>query len=189
MKQKKMFKILIIIMFCFAANNLMAQDITASTIKIGPFYIDMKQSEVESVILKKLSSKDLKVSYEDFNKDIIVTVNSTKFKLGFATEYDDKGEPNGKYRISRVHCEDKNVKTKSGIKVGMAKTEVMTILDRLKIGYSYYKSLKYTNEGKLTNSFIEYFNIFDEKAGKNLTVELKNGEVIAFSLSYAEDGC
>jgi hypothetical protein len=188
-KYKKLFKTGLVVILCFMFGNLQAQDITASTIKIGPFYIDMNASEVESIILKKLSTKELKASYEDFRKDIIVTVNDAKFKLGFATEYNANGEPNGKYKVSRVHCEDKNVKTKNGIKVGMSKTETMAILDKLKIGYSYYKSLKYSDDGKLTNTFIEYFTIFDEKAGKSLTVDLDNGKVISFSLSYSEDGC
>ncbi len=189
MKQKKLFKLFFVILLCFNISGLIAQDIMASTIKIGPFYLDMKQAEVESIILKKLATKELKDSYQDFNKDIIVTVNNTKFKLGFNSEYDNKGEPNGKYLVSRVHCDDINIKTKSGIKIGMAKAEIMSILDKLKIGYSYYKSLKYNNEGKLTNTFIEYFTIFDEKAGKSLTVDLKEGRVVSFSLNYSEDGC
>jgi hypothetical protein len=175
------------LIFNLIINVINAQDVFASTMKIGPFKPGMLQKEVEAIILKKLTTKELKASVDNYEKNIKVVLNNVVFFIGFFDESygDEKLERN--YKINKVLCNDPKIRTKSGVMLGMTKFEVMKILDNQKIGYNYTIN-SYENEDKkiLINEFLL---IYDDKAGTNLTLEFKNGKVVNFIVQAGGDGC
>lgn len=169
-------------------QNVKAQDVFASTIKLGPFYLGMAQKEVETILLKKFTAKELQASNDNYDKNIKTTLNGIVFNLGFMAQYDEKGEVTKNYQLTRVTCNDSKIKTKSGIAIGTDKLEVFKILDTQKIGYNYNKYFERDEKQKFNGKVNEYIIIYDDQAGKSLQLKLNNGKVVLFSLEYSE-GC
>lgn len=166
-----------------------SQQVFASTIKIGPFSLDMKNAEVDKICGRKISKVELKNSAENFEKMVEVVVDDINYKLRFYEDYNDKGEPNGNYKLTSIKCVSGNIKTKSGITVGMNKYDVLKKLDEMNISFHFYKNKEYDNEGKPKNKFYEMIEIIDSDAYRTLTLEITNDKISGFVLSYQEDGC
>jgi hypothetical protein len=167
---------------------LFAQEVLATTAQIGPFSLNQKLSSVEQILLKKLNKAEVKTSVSEYDKPVKVSINGVAFELSFGEDYDDKGNIKNEYIIKTIKCKSKLVKTKSGIAVGWQKYDVLKKLDGLGTEYEYRKSRKYDNDGKKLATFYEVIMVFDGVSGKNLALELQNGEVVSFELYYAE-GC
>ncbi len=180
-------KLLITFLLIASVCNLNAQDILASTIKMGPFWLDMKQAEVEAITMKKISSSEIKQSIADY-KPIEILVNGVKFKVMFFESYDDKGNATGKYQLNRVECSDKKVKTKSGITYGMDRMTLFQLVSKMGIGFNFSKYQEYDNNAKPTKKFNETLTIYDSEAGKSLFIKLTDGKVSSFEIGY-EEGC
>jgi hypothetical protein len=185
MKQKFLLLAFTTIAFSFTST---AQDIVASTIKIGQFYLGMKHTEIEKISTKKFTTTELKTLSDDYEKTTDVMVNGVKYTLDFYPTYSNEGKLDGTYTLSRVVCADSKVKTKSGITVGMDKFEVLKKLNSMNISFEFNKYTKYDNDGKPTKFFKEYIKINDTQAGKSLTLNIENDKVQSFELYY-EEGC
>ena len=168
--------------------NSHSQDILASTMKIGPFSLGMKQTEVEAILLKKIPLADIKNSNENYEKPVSITFNGTTFKLGFMEVFSDKGELTGKYKVNRIICDDKNVKTKSGLVIGMGSMQAFQLLSAMDISFTYNKSLQYDDAGKPLKKYIESIRIYDTKAEGTLQLNIKDGKIATFELGYDENG-
>jgi hypothetical protein len=179
-----------LLFLCFFISSVLAskaQDIIASTLKIGPFALDMKLQDVEAITLKKYSTATIKKSIEDY-KPIEVQLNGVKFKLTFFENYDEKGNNTNTYKVYRIECSDSKVKTKSGIMYGMDRNTLLQLVGKMDIGYTFSKYQEYDNDGKPTKKFNETLSIYDSQAGKTLTIRLKDGKVNSFEIGY-EEGC
>ena len=168
--------------------KLSAQDIFASTIKLGPFSLDMKNTDVNKICGKKISASELKKASDEYEKVIEVIVDGIKYNVDFYTATDGNGKEDGTYNVTRIKCSDSRMKTKSGITIGMDKFTVLKKLDEMNVGFDFYKNFKYNNEGNPTTKFIEYIKIYDTKAGKTLTLNVENGKVSSYELYY-DEGC
>jgi hypothetical protein len=184
---KKIF--LIIVILACINTMIQAQQVFASTIKLGPFYLEMKQKEVESTILRKFTNKELQKSNESYNNNIKVTLNGVIFELGFSEMYNEDTLAPKKYYLTRAKCGDSRIKTKSGIAIGMDKFQILKILDTQKLTYTFSKFSSYDNDGKPNGGFGEGLTIYDEKASRSLHIEFKNGKASVFYLSYGDEGC
>jgi hypothetical protein len=180
-------KIFVFICLVFAFNSINAQDILASTLKIGPFALDMKLKDIEAIALKKIDVAAIEKSIKDY-KPIEVQLNGVKFKLTFFETYSDKGERTGEYKLYRIECNDSRVKTKSGIAYGMDRNALLQLVNKMDVGYTFSKYNEYDDNGKPTKKFIENLSIFDSQAGKTLFIRLKDGKVSGFEIAY-EEGC
>lgn len=180
-------KVLIICLFTVTTIAGKAQDIVASTLKIGPFALDMKLQDVEAITLKKYKIEVIKKSIEDY-KPIEAQINGVKFKLTFFENYDEKGNGTNNYKLYRIECSDSKVKTKSGITYGMDRNTLLQMVSKMDVGYTFSKYQEYDNDGKPTKKFNETLSIYDSQAGKTLTIRLKEGKVSSFEIGY-EEGC
>ena len=182
-------KLTLAIFICFTCfNKVFAQELNASTIKLGPFSLDMKNTDVDKICGKKIPIAELKKASEDYEKALTVTVNGVKYSLDFYKNTDGDGKEDGTFTLTKIKCSDGKMKTKSGITVGMEKFAVLKKLDEMNVGFEFYKNLNYDNDGKPTNKFYEYIKIYDTKAGKTLTLNLEVGKVKSFELYY-DEGC
>lgn len=173
----------------FSCTSIQAQDINASTVRLGPFYINMKATEVEKLSNRKLSAKELKEQDENYNKMIDVMVDNVIYQLHFYPGYNDQGISDGSYILSRVICEDKRLKTKSGIAVGQNKIDIIKQLSGMNINFDFSKYLQYDDDGKPTKNFVEQITIRDNDASSVLILNIKNEKIISFELYLQEGGC
>lgn len=170
-------------------NTANAQPPYASTMKIGPFSIDMKNEEVDKICGKKIPLALLKESDKDYKKMVDVVVDFVNYSLRFYQEYDKDGKETNSYKVISIKTVSSNITTKSGIAIGMDKFDVLKKLDGMNISYRFYKNREYNDDGKITNNFYETIEIVDSEAYKTLTLEISSGKVSAFVLSNQEDGC
>ncbi len=185
MKQKLSLLLLTSFAFCSITT---AQDVLASTIKIGSFYLGMKHTEIEKMSTKKFTTTELKTLSDDYEKTTDVMVNGVKYTFDFYPTYTTDAKLDGTYTVSKIICGDSKVKTKSGITIGMNKFEVLKKLNGMSISFEFNKYTKYDNDGKPTKYFKEYIRINDTQAGKSLTLNIENDKVHSFELYY-EEGC
>jgi hypothetical protein len=182
-------KITILLLSIFAIlKTTNAQEAYASTMKIGPFSLDMKDADVNKICEKKISNTQFKNSTENFEKKAKVNVNGIEYKLGFSNSYDKDGNLDGKFNLVRVESKDQKIKTKSGIAIGMDKFEVLKKLDGMNISYLFNKFFKY-DDGNPTNKISEYIEIRDSKTYSTLTLEIENGKISGYVLEFVQDGC
>ncbi len=173
----------------FSFSNLQAQDVNASTVRLGPFSINMKATEVEKLSNRKLSLKELKGQDEDYNKMIDVMVDNVIYQLHFYPGYNEQGASDGSYILSRVKCEDKRMKTKSGITIGQNKIDIITQLSGMNISFDFNKYQNYDTDGKPTKLFSEQITIRDTDAGSSLILNISKEKIISFELFLQEGGC
>jgi hypothetical protein len=166
-----------------------AQKAYASTMKIGPFSLGLKNTEVEKICKKKINISELKLTDSNYEKFIDVVVDDINYQLGFFEVYNDDGKSNKIFQINRIKCVSDNVQTKSGITLGMEKFEVLKKLNSMNISYQFIKNKEYDDNGKRTNKFYELIEIIDNDSGSTLILEIKNEKISAFSLSYQSDDC
>ena len=170
-------------------ESVHAQTVFASTLKIGPFSLDMKNDAVDKIIGKKLSKAELKDNTENYEKMIDVNVGGVLYKLDFNNNYNKDGDLVGTYKLAKIKCNDAKVVTKSGIAIGMDKYDVLKKLDGMNIAFRFIKYSEYDNDGKPTNKFKEYIEISDRTAYSVLSLEIENSKITGFEVSYQEDGC
>jgi hypothetical protein len=184
------FKLIILLFTAFTFQNATyAQEAFASTIKLGPFSLDMKNAEVNKICENKITKAEFKNSAESLEKKVKVIVNGIEYKLGFYYNYDKDGNLDGTYNLVKVESTDQKIKTKSGIGIGMDKFDVLKKLNGMNVSYSFNKSLKYDDDGNPTNKFIEYIEIIDNTAHKTLMLKIDKEKISGFELSVQEDGC
>ncbi len=182
-------KLILITLCCnIFFNHVSAQEISASTGKIGPFFLEMKQAEIEKICNKKFTINELADVSNNYEKTIEVQVNGVAYAIDFVPYYNDNGEKENSYNLCRVVCKDKNIKTKSGISVGMNKFEVLKKLNTMNIGFEFSKYLRYDNNGIATRTFSEFIKINDAQSGRALTINIVNEVVQSFEL-YIDEGC
>ncbi len=160
-----------------------AQDI--STLRIGQFKIEQTQEQVESILGNPLPKSQIIKSDTDYNYYVPVTNNGQSFLLRFGKDYNKEEEA---YVLRTVIYKGLDYKTKSGIKVGLTKLDVIKILDDSGMDYSYDRYTEKDDNGKKIKTH-ESFRINDNTAGKSLIIEMKNNKVYQFELSYSEEGC
>jgi hypothetical protein len=189
MKKQILFYATLLIVMLANSSNIFAQDNYASTLKLGPFKLGMHLEQAEILINRQISVSEAKLTANDYEKWTKATIAGVTYSIGFSPEYNEDEEAPKKYTIARVKCADPSIKTKSGIAIGMSKLQAFKILDDQKLDYTYTKYTETDDKGNKTGKVHEHITITDDKAGKALSMELKEGKIINFSLEYGGDGC
>lgn len=184
-------KILLSAFFFLITNlNVIAQEVSVSTLRIGPFKLEMPLVEVEEIANKKFNEAQIKQNASNYENWISIVKDGVTYKVGFEEIYNENEKAPKKYRICRVKCNNKTAKTKSGITIGMNKIEVFKILDAQNLEYHYSKYYERDENGKRTDKkSLEYITIEDTDASKVLNIRLEEGVIFEFSLEYGQDGC
>ncbi len=180
-------KVLFFFSFLLQIQYSFCQDVNVSTGKIGPFYLGMNLADAEKALGAKITIKEVKKSADDYKFDINQIVQGVVIKIGFNEEYNDDPKTKKNYTITRVKSSDSKLKTKSGICIGLKREKVLEILDAQSIAYEYRKYPAYNEDPKALVILEEFFFIYDLKAGKQLIVNMQNGVVTGFELSYGEE--
>ncbi len=184
---KKIIAVALLILLMGCVTHAHAQDINASTIRLGPFYIGMKLSELQTVSGRKISKSEMKAVTDDYEKVIEVMFDQAVFEIDFYPGYSENGVET-EATVSKIVCKDQRVKTKSGITIGANKFDLLRQLSGMNVNFSFNKNKAYDSEGKPTQKFIESFSIMDYDAGSTLTLIIENDKVIAFTI-FMEEGC
>lgn len=176
--------------FSFTFSIAKAQDVNASTLKLGSLYLEMNLKEVEKVTGQKISIKEVIKSDENYYYNVKVIFQGIVLELGFNKIYNENATATNEFWVSRLKSSDSKLKTKSGITIGMKRSQIFEILDKQGTAYQYNKMPAYDKEGLPTNVLEESLNILDIKANRSLILLMQNGKVVGFQLGYGHsDGC
>ncbi len=178
-------KTIILALFTLAFTVVFAQDIPVSTLKIGPFFVGQKLAEVETLIGKKLNKKEVKTATDDYLKSMKVMYMNAIFDIDF---YESVENDLPTFFIQRVTCSDSRLATKSGIKIGANKFELIKKLDEMGLSFEFSKYGELDDNGKSKGTFTETISIHDYMAGKSLTLTIKNNVVVEFTV-FMNEGC
>ena len=158
------------------------ENFDVSTLRIGPFTINMKAKEVEKVYKSKLVAftgqdeyyKTNKVNYAGETIEIIISKTS-----------DDKGQYDGGYQIYSLMTKSKKFRTKSGMGVGSTK-------DQLFEAYKNYPNFSvnqmWDEKTEKFSTIRSNFILTDNDAGTLLSFTLINNVVTEISV-YLNEGC
>ncbi len=183
---KKIFAVWILAIL--GSTTIFAQDNYASTLRMGPFKIGMNLEQVELVTQKQIATSEAKITYDNYEKWYSTNIDGVVYKLGFEPVYNEDEAAPTRYTLSRIKCSDVNIKTKSGIAIGMTRAQVLAFLDKLNMTYHYSKFYEVDDQGKKNGTINENFELYDD-SGKMLRMELKNGKVAHFVCEEGGDGC
>ncbi len=184
--EKKLFLLLVTIVGL--TNMSMAQDMVASTAKIGQLNLKMNNLDVEKIIKKPILKSELLKCDTNYGYNIKIKVDSIDYEVRFEKEYDSLGKALSIYKVFSIKCNSNKLKTKSGLAIDMNKFKAMEILDKAKVLYSYSKSLDYSTEVN-SDKLVEKFTFIDNKTYDILMIYLKDGVIESFELTWVMDGC
>lgn len=171
---KKLFLLLGLIMATLSIT--WAQNFEMSTLKIGPYKLNMSLDEAE-----KLAGKQLIISSEknDYNGDNFINYNGETIIIRPSENYYEEN-PTNKYIISSLSTQSPKFKTKSGIGIGSTKEE---LFQAFKNYAAFYYSDGYDDEGN-RNGKEGFFSLSDIDAGTEMMFNLKNNRVTEITINY-----
>lgn len=163
------------------SQSTIAQDLSVSTLKMGPYSLKMKVEDAEKIAERKLivPSKE-----NEYSSETVLFLNGERIKITTTQDYYNPGNEKG-FAIAMLSTTSKKFKTKSNIGVGSTKDELIrTYKDYL--SYSVYPEW---DESGHPSKTISYFNLEDMEAGSTLVFKLVNNVVVEITISYYEGGC
>ena len=176
---KKLFLLLFLTVgiFSFAQDNF-----DVSTLRIGPFTINMKDKAVEQITKSKLNAFPGQDEY--YRTEKINYLNEI-VEVAISKSTDEKGNYNGGYQIFSLLTKSKKFRTKSGIGVGSTKEELFQ-------AYKNYPSFSvnqmWDEKTEKFSSARSNFTLNDNDAGTSLSFTLMNNIVTEISV-YVNEGC
>ncbi|ASK32046.1 hypothetical protein CEY12_18930 [Chryseobacterium sp. T16E-39] len=171
-------KIIQLLFGLLAFSFLSAQDnFEVSTLRIGPYKVFMKSSEIE-----KFSGERLRLTNGEYKNS--VKYNGETIMISTTQEYDNNGKETNGYSIYGISTTSKKFKTKSGIGVGSTKDD---IINAYKNYPSYSAYTGWDDKGKPVKNE-SYFVLNDTDASTILSFKMINNIVIEISVSLNE-GC
>lgn len=178
---KYFFALLFVFAFAFAGKS---QGITISTVKLGELKINFSIDSLNKYLDKKAKVMPLVIKNDTdarYRYDTIETsYKGLPIKL-FLDNYLNYETNKLTTTLLGIYSEDKNIKTKSGIKIGDDKFDVLKKLDGYELNISPLKHM-----GKEFSKV----TLFDFDNGGSLIFYFKNNILYAFELSLGgEEGC
>ncbi|WP_292010510.1 hypothetical protein [Chryseobacterium sp.] len=167
-------KFISLLLFVFTFSFISAQeDFEASTLRIGPYKIDMEKSSVEKVSRTKVSHTG----------ESSVTYKGESIRLLIDERYINEKNTNA-WVVYGIITKSRKFRTKSGVGVGSTKDEVINAYKNFQ-SFRAYPAWSETGE-KLKNE--NYFAIVDGDAGTELTFRFVNNIVTEISV-FLNEGC
>jgi len=161
------------------AMTVSAQDtLTISTLRMGPFKLEVKKTEVEQILGKQLTFNK-KLTYKDkygTRINIDVLYNSISITMSFLFEPDTDDQDS--LQLIYMSTKDPRVRTLSGLGIGSSKTDLLNAFsDKYNINlYFLYKYNKFTGKTE-RDTQKRIFSILDNDAGTQLQFILQNNIV------------
>ena len=165
------------IIFSFAQDNF---DI--STLRIGPFTINMKDKAAEKFTTSKLVVYD---GPNEYNKKNKVNYNGEIIGISIMKMWDNEGQKEEGYQIYSLSTTSKKFRTKSGVGVGSTKDE---LLEAYKNYPNFSVNQMWDEKTEKLSTVMSNFALTDNDAGTNLSFTLINNVVTEINV-YMNEGC
>lgn len=172
---------LTILSVCFTLICMAQQsEMTISTVRVGPYKINMKQAEAE-----KIAGKKLKIPTEanEYNGTTLVNYNNETLEITLGEYYEN--ENSAPMTIQSIGTQSPLFSTLSGIKIGSTKDELFNAYKN----FSNFSMHPKWNEDGTYSKTESFFSINDDTNQTTLTFSIKNGKVSKIELSILFEGC
>lgn len=120
-----------ILIFCFIITIIttgFGQSPVISSVKLGELKLEMSLDSVNKYLDKKVALKKFTVTESILYDTVNAIYKNIPIQLGFTQEYDDENKKTFT-RLCDIYCDDKTIKTKSGIKLGDNKYDIIKKLE------------------------------------------------------------
>lgn len=164
-------------MFFFTTSAFSQDKLELSTLRIGPYVIDMLQANAEEIAGKKL------IPMGDSAVKNAVTYHDEIIEVSLVDLYDTLGNIRGA-GIYELSTKSAKFKTKSGMGVGNTKEQLIKTYSNFP-NFSVHKGWTEEGEESETESF---FRLEDSKASTVLSFRMINNVVVEVSV-YRDEGC
>ncbi len=169
-----------VLIFCLFANAQSPADVI-STMRIGPFKINMPKTEVEKIIGQKLIRNE--GGYVD---SAVFNYGNTNYIVVFNQEYVEEGSKLPKlWKIYSISSSNTKLKTKSVIGIGSTKAQILQAYDKYDLTISNDYSYK---EKENPKDKVQFITLSDGEAGTQITFTTENRVVTKIEISVFE-GC
>lgn len=169
----------------FLLSSAFAQDNSnlITTMRIGPFKLKSKQSEIETAVKTQLQF--VKSTQPDAYFDTaFVTYNNVKYQLVFTAEYDENN-PNPPKKLYSVSSSNTDLKTKSNIGIGGNKSQILLAYDKMDI--SIYNDFFYKDK-KNPKDKIQYIHVKDNDSYTQIVFTTVDRVVTEVAVTNIEEG-
>lgn len=153
-----------------------------STLRIGPFKINMDKSEAESYARKPLLTAK---ESNQYNGETTVKYNNELLKVNINSQYDGENKPE-KEVITNLSSTSTKFRTKSGMGIGSSRSELINTYKDFS-NFEVFTGWEENGEGRSKTT--SYFVLKDVDAGTALSFKLVNNIVVEISVYIDEEGC
>lgn len=170
------------VLFCLTAA---AQTTTAnatdviSTMRMGPFKLNMYKTDVEKITGTPLVAIDK----DDYLDTVKVVYNNSNYTLVFNREYNENDHAPIKMKLYSIISTNTTLKTKSGIGLGSTKAQILAAYDKFDINI--YNDYQYKDK-KNAKDKIQYITLQDFDAGTQIMFTTENRVVTGMIVSIYE---
>jgi hypothetical protein len=175
-------KLFLLLFLTFGISSFAQDNFDISTLRIGPFTINMKDKAVEQITKSKLNAA---LGQDEYYKTEKINYLNEIIEVSVSQSTDDKGQYNGGYQIFSLMTKSKKFRTKSGIGVGSTKEQL----------FQAYKNYPSFSVNQMWDEKTEKFSgaksnfiLNDNDAGTSLSFTLMNNIVTEISV-YVNEGC
>lgn len=176
-------KLLILCLLSFGMTFSFAQDnFDLSTLRIGPFTINMKDKAAEKFTNSKLVVYD---GPNEYNKGNKVNYNGEIIEIIIMEIWDDEGKKANGYQIYSLSTKSKKFRTKSGMGVGSTKDE---LIDAYRNYPNFSVNQMWDEKTEKLSTSKSSFVLTDNDAGTFLSFTMINNVVTEVNV-YMSEGC
>ncbi len=163
--------------FSFAQDNF-----DLSTLRIGPFTINMKDKAAEKFTTSKLVVYD---GPNEYNKGNKVNYNGEIMEIIIMEIWDDEGKKENGYQIYSLSTKSKKFRTKSGMGVGSTKDELIEAYRKYP---NFSVNQMWDEKTEKLSTSKSSFVLTDNDAGTYLSFTMINNVVTEVNVHMSE-GC
>ncbi len=176
-------KLLVLSLLLFGLTQLFAQDnFDLSTLRIGPFTINMKDKAAEQFTTSKLVVYD---GPNEYNKKNKVNYKGEIIGITIMQIWNEEGQKQEGYQIYSLSTTSKKFRTKSGMGVGSTKEELLAAYKNYP---NFAVSQMWDEKTEKLSSAMSSFVLTDNDAGTLLSFTLTNNIVTEINI-YMNEGC
>jgi hypothetical protein len=172
-----MYKLLFaFVLFCTSVIAK-SQSIIFTTLRAGEIKLEFPLDSVNKYLDKKISIKPNK-NQDDYRADTVYALyKGVSLRLAFSNNVDYETKKTS-IILEDIYCEDTSIQTKSGIKIGDNKFDIVQRLDG--------QHLELTPDNERGKKF-SLLTIYDDN-GKTIIFHFKNNILIAIEVSFDMNG-
>ncbi|RQO32663.1 hypothetical protein DBR32_00910 [Taibaiella sp. KBW10] len=167
----------------FTVNTFAQQaNMEVSTLRIGPFKINMDKAEAESNAHKPLLTAK---ESNQYNGETVVKYNNELLKVTINLQYNGENKPE-KETVTNLSTTSNKFRTKSGMGIGSTRSELLNTYKDFS-NFEVFAAWEENGEGR--SKTISYFVLKDLDASTALSFKLVNNVVVEISVYMDEGGC